>query len=70
MTRYYGIKCGKCEEPIPLALYQPSKGRNVIFNLVPLREIPCPKCGHSQQYESKDSMYFDGPDDLPLSLPA
>jgi len=64
MTRYSGVKCATCEEPIPLARYNIDEGRKITFYVVPLAAVPCPYCGSSHLYASPDAFYFDGPDDL------
>lgn len=67
MTPYYGVKCGGCGLNIPLEIRKPKlDGKRVNINSVPLEPIPCPDCGHVQQYGSEDSLDFDGPDGLLL----
>jgi hypothetical protein len=63
MTRYFGVKCATCEEPIPLALCNPNEGRKIAF-YVPVTLLLCPYCASSHLYASPDSINFDGPDQL------
>jgi hypothetical protein len=64
MTRYYGVKCSKCELSIALQLSATRDGKTIEINFVPLSPIECPNCHHSQQYEAADALEFDGPDGL------
>ncbi len=65
MTTYFGVKCTACRENIALVVYTGTQsGREVTIYFVPLEAVICPKCGHSQQYGSEDSLYFDGPGGL------
>lgn len=65
-TRYFGVKCATCEEPIPLTQYEPDERKTVAF-FVPVTPVPCPYCGSSHLYASPDALHFDSPDDLILS---
>jgi len=63
MTRYFGVKCATCEEPIPLVPCNHDEGRKIVF-YVPVAPLPCPYCASSHLYASPDSISFDGPDQL------
>jgi hypothetical protein len=64
MTRYFGVKCATCEEPIPLARYNTDERKTIALYVVPVTPITCPYCGSSHLYASPDAIYFDGSDDL------
>jgi hypothetical protein len=64
MTRYFGVKCGTCEEPISLATDSIDESRKRSFCFVPVVPVPCPYCGTSHLYALPDAIYFDGPDNL------
>jgi len=67
MAKYFGVKCANCGRKIPLEFREPTLQRKIVkFCYMPLHPIDCPDCGHTQQYESKDSLYFEGPDGLLL----
>jgi hypothetical protein len=69
MARYYGVECATCHKPIALAVYEPGKEKEFTIYGVPLESIPCLVCGSRHTYDSDESLFFDGPDGLPLFLP-
>jgi len=61
MSKYYGVKCGKCRTPViidTLGDFEPNK---LEFGVVPLTPITCqvPNCGYSVQYGSRDGFEFE-----------
>ena len=65
MTKYYGVLCVGCGNPIALAVKEPSLvGKTVNINVMPLEPIICSTCGTSHEYASSDAVDFDGRDGL------
>ena len=59
--KYYGVKCLTCEEFIKLAHIKKDDPGTISFYAVPLDPIPCPGCGSSHLYGSKDGVEVEMP---------
>jgi hypothetical protein len=56
-VRSFGVKCKGCGEHIHLAEVTQEYDREINFYVVPLEPIPCPLCGHTDNYGSEDKEY-------------
>jgi hypothetical protein len=59
MAKYWGVKCGTCEEIIILDPYEDDPAGSSTVKIPPLEPIPCSECGSSHSYGSDDVRVFD-----------
>ena len=60
-VKYYGVRCQTCEELIKLAQIKKDNPNTISFYAVPVDPIPCPSCGSSHLYGSKDGVEVEMP---------
>jgi DNA-directed RNA polymerase subunit RPC12/RpoP len=57
MPKSFGVKCKKCGKHISLAGIEAEGDKEIAFYALPLGPIPCPHCGHKDEYASTDREY-------------